>query len=484
MLAVGVLAALGWLLRAWPWPVWVGFDETVYFSAAALLAKGILPYRDFTFVHPPGIALFYLPVTVLADPETAFLVARWLASVVGGANIALSGVLAYRCAGPIAAIVAAGLYAIYPQVVFSERSTYLEPVMNLACLALANVWLSHRLECRPRWALLAGLFLGFALMVKLTAATWALACLVSGPARQREAFVSLAIGTLLAAAVLLPFALVAPHNLFEQIVLFHAWRPPDGIIQLSARLIDIFSRHTVVAAMAAMGIAWQLVAAAKTRKSVPRCTRLFSVVAGLMLALFLLASNYWSSYPSALAPAETQLAAAFAANLFRTSTRIRCLGPLVASLLLAFSALQSLQSVKARVRVLANDGSGEAMIVFGQLVRERVPASACLFAFEPKWGLAAGRLPQQLRDGRLMLDVYGDMLLAARRSGLRFSAVEQALHAQAAQERIRWLLDGCDYLVMDRRGRWQLGEETQHWVAEHYERTAGTSQVDLWQRRH
>src|SRR5262245_66195881 len=77
MLVVGVLAVLGWLLRVWPflsfgnlWHVPVDYDDGVYFSAAALLAQGILPYRDFTFVHPPGIALFYLPVTLLADPRS------------------------------------------------------------------------------------------------------------------------------------------------------------------------------------------------------------------------------------------------------------------------------------------------------------------------------------------------------------------------------------------------------------------------------
>jgi hypothetical protein len=55
-----------------------------------------VPYRDFTFVHPPGIALFYLPMTLLADPSAAFSVALWLASLVGGVNIALSGWLVLR----------------------------------------------------------------------------------------------------------------------------------------------------------------------------------------------------------------------------------------------------------------------------------------------------------------------------------------------------------------------------------------------------
>ena len=36
------------------------YDEGVYSSAAPLLLRGDLPYRDFIFVHPPGSLLLGL----------------------------------------------------------------------------------------------------------------------------------------------------------------------------------------------------------------------------------------------------------------------------------------------------------------------------------------------------------------------------------------------------------------------------------------
>jgi hypothetical protein len=480
VLAVGAFTALGWLLRAWPfltfgnlWRVPVDYDTGVYFSAAALLARGILPYRDFTLVHPPGIALFYLPVTLLADPATAFSIARWLTSLVGSLNIALSGSLAYRCAGPVAAVAAAGLYAFYPGVVVQERNIFIEPVLNMACLAMANVWLSHRLERQPSWALLAGLLLGFALLLKSWAALWALGCVASWPERRRETLVSLAIGIAFAAVLLVPFAIAAPRDLFEQTVLFHFRRPPDGIVPSSARLRPILSHHVEIAMMAAAGLIWQLLEATRSRTPVARCTRLFGVVWVFMLTSFLLSPTYWEQYNPALAPAETQLAGAFAANLFRVSAghvwrRLAAL--LVLVVLAAHSFRFNFQTAYA---------STDEMVEVGQLIRQHVPSNACFLPFEAVWALAGDRLP----DRPPLVDVYADMLLATQRAGLRFPGLQQTLHASPAQERIRWLLNGCDYLVLGPRGHSQLTEETLQQIDERYTRLDEVSRFDLWQRR-
>ena len=32
----------------------VGYDQGVYYSASEAVAWGVLPYRDFLFLHPPG----------------------------------------------------------------------------------------------------------------------------------------------------------------------------------------------------------------------------------------------------------------------------------------------------------------------------------------------------------------------------------------------------------------------------------------------
>src|SRR6266852_2599793 len=180
--AVLAIAAIGWLLRASPliqagafgYPI--DYDEGVYFASSALLLKGVLPYRDFVFAHPPGLLYFLSPVAWLGtvrDPAFGFAAARWLATLIGCANILLVGRLAMRWAGPVAAIVAAAVYATHPEAVPIERGPFLEPVLNLCCLALASVWLEGKREHRLGWrALASGALCGLAASVKVLGAAW------------------------------------------------------------------------------------------------------------------------------------------------------------------------------------------------------------------------------------------------------------------------------------------------------------------------
>src|SRR5579862_545272 len=47
--------ALGYLAhRTW-------YDDGVYMGAATRLSHGVVPYRDFVFLHPPGIILLLTP---------------------------------------------------------------------------------------------------------------------------------------------------------------------------------------------------------------------------------------------------------------------------------------------------------------------------------------------------------------------------------------------------------------------------------------
>src|SRR5262245_6496186 len=102
----------------------IDYDEGVYFSASALLFKGILPYRDFVFVHPPGL-LYALGATSAfvecIDAASAFATARFVATAIGAANVFLVGRVALRWAGPLGAVLASALYATYPEVATVER---------------------------------------------------------------------------------------------------------------------------------------------------------------------------------------------------------------------------------------------------------------------------------------------------------------------------------------------------------------------------
>ena len=42
------------------------YDAGVYFGVAVRLVDGVVPYRDFLFVQPPGIALLMAPFALLS----------------------------------------------------------------------------------------------------------------------------------------------------------------------------------------------------------------------------------------------------------------------------------------------------------------------------------------------------------------------------------------------------------------------------------
>src|SRR5262245_35449743 len=85
---LGAVAALAFVLRALPLLRANGavgtadYDEGVYVGAAALFTRGFVPYRDFGFLHPPGLVLFLSPIVWVAHAVSgyalAFAASRWL----------------------------------------------------------------------------------------------------------------------------------------------------------------------------------------------------------------------------------------------------------------------------------------------------------------------------------------------------------------------------------------------------------------------
>jgi hypothetical protein len=44
-----------------------GNDDGVYLGSAIELVHGILPYKDFTYLHPPGMPLLLSPVAAVGE---------------------------------------------------------------------------------------------------------------------------------------------------------------------------------------------------------------------------------------------------------------------------------------------------------------------------------------------------------------------------------------------------------------------------------
>lgn len=491
------IIVVAFVLRTYPfiaagnaWRVPVDYDNGVYFSASALLWKNIWPYADYVFVHPPAILLIYSPIAAFAkkiDPAAAFVLARWMAAGVGALNTFLAGRAAFGLGGPWAALMAAAAYATHGEAIDVERGPFLEPALNLACLLVANLLTTRSSKDSRMHTLVAGSFAGIGLAIKLWGGIWLLAgaaAIVRRKSWQRP-ILFLAAGGLIASVVSAPFIARAPEAALQQILLFHLWRPPDGMSGLGHRLLWIFNWHPITSILGMVGAVLSFAPSRMDEERqpstlVPLVARYWGIGYCLLIALFLSARTYWNQYNAHLAPAESILAGyAFAKvsayfHRFRRPIVITCAAAAVA---LIPSLRHPLLSLKAR---------DDSLIALGNIIRTNVPRNACLLSFEQTWAVVGGRLPQRLPNGAVWVDTYAAMLLDALKTGQRFGSAAEAFQARASQGLMRASLDSCRFAILGSRGDWQLSAETKSGFSENFRRRNSSSSaaaVDLWERR-
>jgi alpha-1,2-mannosyltransferase len=148
-----------------------GYDASVYYAASDALVHGRLPYRDYTLVHPPGIALALTPFAALGrltSDHVGFAVATLAWMALGSVNAVLVVRLARRIGAGAPGALAGGLtYALWLGAVNAEFLIRLEPLGNfcLLCGLLAHVAAED--TGRVRAALLSGFGFGAAVAVKI-----------------------------------------------------------------------------------------------------------------------------------------------------------------------------------------------------------------------------------------------------------------------------------------------------------------------------
>jgi 4-amino-4-deoxy-L-arabinose transferase-like glycosyltransferase len=493
--AVLVIVFVGWLLRCWPLLVHgplgppVGYDEGVYFAASALLARGHVIYRDFVLVHPPGLEYLAAPLSLLGRPSTAFGIARVGMTFVGALNIFLVAKLAYRTLGRWPAIVAAGLYAVQYDVVLTERSILLEPLVNAFCLGAALFWLRERDENfrgRDSSAWIAGALLGCALGVYLWAGFALIACLATArPGRWRQDVTRLLIGAAAAfTTVILPMFVLAPAAFVREVFIFHLRRAPEGALGLTARLEAVFFdpahaarewSHLVITVLALAGLA---VVVRRGRNS--RVLRFAAVWYIVTVVAFLVSESFYSHYLANLAPAAALLAAGVTREILQTNAqRDASRGRFV----LGASAAALCVSLVISSAATAYNGSKSSDDL------ERVAAAlegrkSCVFSFEPAWTLAAERLPSVASVGPVAVDPYAAQLEAVVRADRSYPTTKAAFSDAASLQVLARPLARCGVVVLGARGREQLGRSFSSF-RDNFVRVAATSKrgPDVWVRR-
>ena len=147
------------------------YDDGVHFAAGLGLVNGLLPYRDFLLLHPPGVVLAMAPFAasswLIGEPD-AMAVARVSWILLGGVNAILCG-LVLRPLSRVAGLLAALFYALSIGAVYGEHTTLLEaPATTVLLLGLVITRLPGPGDgIHTRHYALAGLLLGLSPVLKI-----------------------------------------------------------------------------------------------------------------------------------------------------------------------------------------------------------------------------------------------------------------------------------------------------------------------------
>jgi hypothetical protein len=101
------------------------YDDGVYYASGTALLNGILPYRDYVFLHPPGIVVMLAPFGLAGQDTTGLAVARVTWMLLGVINTVLVARI-LRPVGLVEAAVGALFYATAFPAIYIEWTPMLE----------------------------------------------------------------------------------------------------------------------------------------------------------------------------------------------------------------------------------------------------------------------------------------------------------------------------------------------------------------------
>jgi alpha-1,2-mannosyltransferase len=442
-LTIGAFAVTGLLLRLYQLSrpgALLGvtqYDDGVLFGNAVRLAGGVLPYRDFVMVQPPGSLLLMAPVALVAKATgTAWglALARILTVCADTACIVLLGLLV-RHRGRLAIAIACGIYTVYPGALEASSTFLLEPWLNLFCLGAALLIFNGD-RFAASWRLAAGgVLFGFAVAIKLWAAVPLLVAglLLAGllpaglvPADLLSAGRARRLGLLAAGAIaglavpVLPFLFLAPGQLISQVITSQFLRStlPHP---LSPRLADMaglsllpglpkMTGIIILLAIAAYLVAGYLVMGVATRRPPPALDRYALASLAAVIVMFLLPSEYYSHY-AAFAGPFAALALALPAGLYRQAESRNEPGQMIRLAALAVSgaavatliATAGIRQATAEPQLLEPPGTVAA-------VDRLIPAGSCVITNNPALTIVANRFVAARPGCPPIVDTYGTLL--------------------------------------------------------------------------
>ncbi|MGV1036695.1 MAG: glycosyltransferase 87 family protein [Candidatus Nanopelagicales bacterium] len=434
------------------------YDDGVYYSAGTALTHGLMPYRDFVLVHPPGSTVAFAPFGFLAEltsDSTAFAIARVAVICLGVLNTALI----YRVAksvGVFGATTAALLYAVWFPVVFAERSTLLEPFVILGTVGSLALLFNTKVGGWRPWV--AGIVAGIGISTKLWAIIPVLVILGAVlVARRFKDALKYVLGTGVAAIVLvLPFFLAAPSNMFQMIVTDQLGRS-RGALTIPGRFSLIFNldaffggtkgqvRDAIVLVVLALVVLAAIAAFVKFKPA-----RVWVALLVVQIGVLLYVPVFFTGYPTFAAPAFVLVLGAFGQVLWNLATGMRfqwaVRGVAVAGVFVvfAFCAVFITETPKS----------------FGALPAGAVRAVAdgrCVAADRPSTIAIVNRLTSSLQnDCPIVVDFTGSYYSTAQaRRGMTNRIISPDFQAG-----IQNYFNNSDYVIITRRKNDQMSPQT------------------------
>jgi hypothetical protein len=298
------------------------YDDGPYFGSAVMLVHGLLPYKTFILVQPPGITLLMVPSALLSKvtgTATAMASGRVLTTLASTAGVALAGLLV-RHRGLVVVIVTCGIIAVYPDSVYTARTILVEPWLVLFCLLGALALFDRdQLTTSGKRLFWGGVAFGFAGCVEV----WAifpvivLACMFL-LRRPRIKRLALYLGGVAAGFLVptLPFAGLAPKRFYESLYVAQvapragSTRVPLGVrlsnmigvinLHLGAHprtLIELLTAILIVAVALVIAAGWLL-----SHRAPPQLDWFALVTTAVIVVMFLWPDQFHYHFAAFLAP--------------------------------------------------------------------------------------------------------------------------------------------------------------------------------------
>ncbi len=219
------------------------YDTGVYLAATMHFIAGAVPYRNLTFVPPPGIVLLMTPAAVfsrLFGTHDALELVRILGALVTALNVSLLAWMVRR-RGLVAMVIAGAGLALAPVAFWVSSSLTLEPYCVFFALMGATLVFSSDDKEATRWRLaIVGVLFGISGAIKLWAIFPFIALIVCLAPRYKWRVVSLVKGAATSFALIcVPFFILAPMNFFSEVFSEQLLRkaPPYQSASILSRLI-------------------------------------------------------------------------------------------------------------------------------------------------------------------------------------------------------------------------------------------------------